>query len=89
MRKSAKVFWINPPSNKSKTKERMKKASLIFLAIVFIGCDSYKREKPFVIVGKNTSYDSGYGWYMYQDANGNKFEFSDTPTAYKIGDTIR
>lgn len=67
----------------------MKKIFLFFSVLCLASCHTSKREKPFVIVYKNVTYTKGWAHYEYQDSNGNTFGFSDVPTAYKIGDTIK
>ena len=62
----------------------------VLIALMLIGCNESKPlKKPFVITYKNVAVDKRVGHYQYEDANGNTREFSDTPTAYKIGDTIK
>ena len=68
----------------------MKKFILISAVLCFTSCvKKIKLEKPFIITDKNTTYSKGNAIYEYTDYNGYSIEFSDTPTAYKIGDTIK
>ena len=69
------------------------KSVFLFIAISLISCNDIrdKVEKPFVIVDKNTTYDweKKMAIYVYQDKNGNRYEFSERIDKYSIGDTIK
>lgn len=69
------------------------KSVLLIMIILFASCDKLDtpKQKPFVIVGKNSTYYSSQNRaeYYYQDAKGNKYDFTDANNLYKIGDTIR
>lgn len=69
------------------------KKLLIFISVCFVACTDTPK-KPFVITGKYL----GDGWstdmnttarYYYVDGNGNTSQFTELPTKYSIGDTIK
>lgn len=69
----------------------MRTVLLLLVSLAVFGCDTKnkKLEKPFIVTYKNVAYEKGIGFYQYKDKNGNMREFSDSPDAYKIGDTIK
>jgi len=69
------------------------KSVLLIILILIASCDKLDtpKQKPFVIVGKNSTFYSSQNRaeYYYQDAKGNRYDFTDANNLYKIGDTIR
>ena len=69
------------------------KSVLLITIILFASCGKLNppKQKPFVIVGKNTSFyeEIKVAEYYYQDAKGNRYDFTDYNNKYNVGDTIR
>jgi hypothetical protein len=69
------------------------KSVLLTILILFVSCNRKEliRQKPFIIVGKNSTYysSSNRAEYYYQDAKGNNYDFTDFNNKYNVGDTIR
>jgi hypothetical protein len=69
------------------------KSVLLIIIVLFASCNELDppKQKPFVIVGKNSTYYSAQNRakYYYQDAKGNRYDFTDANNLYKVGDTIR
>ncbi len=66
------------------------KKLLLLIIILIAGCEgttSIIYKKPFIIYSK--SYYSTMADYYYQDANGEKANFTDLKDKYSVGDTIK
>lgn len=67
--------------------KEMKKLILIILVVIGSSCNE-PAKKPFIIIHKDV-WKSGQCKYVYQDANGNSFNFYEFNDSYNIGDTIK
>jgi hypothetical protein len=63
---------------------------LIVISILLIGCENRTPQKPFIIVDKNTYFDSSkMCHYEYSDKKLRLFTFVERSDKYNIGDTIK